>query len=327
MASAQRVHAQAVRSKLAGKFLIDQITSSQMLGTRFVVYVLKWKKTMKTEIRHLRRTYAVWRHCCRGKSIFISLVMHAVLVGCGGSSGGGSVGPVTDELVDTGSSENNNEKELVRIMAVGDSITHGIRSFGPSASWRLPFTKTLDGDGCAYLMVGSQQTNELHSAFESAHEAYSTHEAGHFILGYTNWAGENEGIFASMQNHSPDVVLLHIGTNDVVQEQANPETIQEIDQIITTVLNNNADVLVANVIPSYTAHYLDGVDERIADLGSRIEAYVSQLGNERVRLVDVRSGYSAELMYEDGIHPNDKGSQHIADAFSAVYKAGDYCEF
>lgn len=263
-----------------------------------------------------------------GRLSVLALVALASLAGCGGSSDGD---------VDTGDTAANNiavesdsvgsdEKRVIRIMAVGDSITHGVPDPGPSASWRLPFTQNMDDDDCVYEMVGSQQTNELHSTFVSAHEAYSAQQAGHFLTGFNNWAGENEGIVTAMQKYTPDVVLLHIGTNDAIREQSNDETVQEIDQIVAAILDGNADVLVANVIPTYANQFFTGVDTRISDLGDKIEAYIAQMANSQVQLVDVRRGFSADLMYPDGVHPNTRGSQFMADAFYAVYKANGYCE-
>ncbi len=236
---------------------------------------------------------------------------------CGGSNGGTAVGT---------SSGGNTAAQTIRIMAVGDSITHGVRLPIASASWRLPFTMALDTDDCQYEMVGSQTTNENHRAFDSAHEAYSAQEANHFVTGHTNWAGTNEGIFSSLALFSPDVVLMHIGTNDAILAQDNQQTISEIDQIVSTVLDAGAVVLIANVIPAYTQEYLDGVDERIAALGDLIEAYTTQLADPRVHLVDVRSAYTKTMMLDDGIHPNDNGSTHIAFAFYNTLKSAGYCQ-
>ncbi len=210
-------------------------------------------------------------------------------------------------------------------MAVGDSITHGVRLPQASASWRLPFTQALANDNCSYLMVGSQTGNENHTAFESAHEAYSAQEAGHFVTGHSNWAGTNDGIFASVATFTPDVVLIHIGTNDAIMAQDNSQTLSEIDQIVATVLSANASVLLANIIPTYTQEYLEGVDARIAALGDMIEAYIAQLADPRVSLVDVRTAYTPSLMFNDGIHPNDDGSALIAAAFYQQYRSAGFC--
>jgi len=175
-------------------------------------------------------------------------------------------------------------------------------------------------------MVGSQTTNALHSTFESPHEAYSSQEANHFVSGYTNWAGTNEGIQASMASHTPDLVLLHIGTNDVLQGHNNTETVTEIDQIISFALDGGADVLVANLIPTFADAYLENVDGRTAELSDLIEAYVDQLANPSVRLVDVHNGYAETMMISDGIHPNTSGSAFIADAFYNTLNSTGYCQ-
>ena len=285
---------------------------------------------------------------------FLFVCSLVLVAGCGGSSGGslsdnsdistdvgflpdsGETGTSDSDAGASGVSESDTgDAELLdldtsditrlSIMAVGDSITHGVLLPQPSASWRLPFTQQLDANDCLYEMTGSQVTNALHSAFESPHESYSSHEANHFITGFTNYAGTNDGIFTSMATYSPDIVLLHIGTNDAIQAQDNQQTLAEIDQIVTTVTDAGADVIVANLIPSFTSDFLVGVDERISELGDLIDAYVIQLGSSRVHLVDVRSGYTEDLMFDDGIHPNDEGSAQIASMFFSVFTANGYC--
>ena len=253
-----------------------------------------------------------------------------------GSSGTGSsdTGSSDTGVSDTGDADTSDPESVdlatgdgarLSIMAVGDSITHGVLLPQASASWRLPFTQQLDASGCLYEMTGSQITNALHSAFESPHESYSSQQANHFITGFTNYAGTNDGIFTSMATFSPDVVLLHIGTNDAIQAQDNQETLAEIDQIVTTVLDAGGDVIVANLIPSFTSDFLVGVDDRISELGDLVDAYVAQLGNSRVNLVDVRSGFTEDLMFDDGVHPNDEGSAFIASRFFSVFNANGYC--
>ncbi len=174
-------------------------------------------------------------------------------------------------------------------------------------------------------MVGSQLSNENHQLFESPHEAYSAQEANHFVSGHNNWAGNNAGIYSSMALHAPDVVLIHIGTNDAIHGQDNQQTIGEIDQIIAAILDDGGEVLIANLIPTFTAEYLEGVDVRIANLAELIESYVLQLSDPRVQIVDVREGYSQALMYDDGIHPNDEGSEIIATAFYREFKSQGFC--
>ncbi len=206
--------------------------------------------------------------------------------------------------------------EMVRIMPVGDSITHGHRSVN---SYREPLEDLLEANDCNFRYVGSQQRNYLHDGYRAPHEGYSGHTADDFLNGYYN----NRGIDHSMSSHEPDVVLLHIGSNDMNRGHSISGTIVEIDQIINIIHQQNsiATVLLANVVPWYGTP-----QQSVRTLGDRIEAYVKQLSDQRVWLVDVRSGYSRNMMISDGVHPNSTGEAHIADAFYDVYERADLCQ-
>ena len=142
----------------------------------------------------------------------------------------------------------------LKIMPVGDSITHGV-STENTTSYRDPLSRLLNNANCRYEYVGSQRTNYNHSTFVSPHEAYFGHRADHFLTGLNNRAGDNRGIVDSMASFNPDVVLLHIGSNDAREGQNTGDIIAEIDQIIAAILNRNssAQVLIANIIPWYRA--------------------------------------------------------------------------
>ena len=69
-------------------------------------------------------------------------------------------------------------------------------------------------------------------------------------------------------------------------------------------------MLVANVI----AVFGFGAQARTQQLGDQLQRYVNQLGNSRVRIVDVRSGFTNAMMLSDNLHPNTAGEAHIARA-------------
>ena len=138
----------------------------------------------------------------------------------------------------------------VTIMPVGDSITHGVKE---QSSYRKPLNDLLMQSECSFTFVGSQASNHGHDDFVSPHEGYSGHTADHFLDGISNSAGDNRGISDSMERFEPDVVLLHLGTNDSVRGHNVNQTVAELDQIIAMILlhNPSATVLLANVIPWY----------------------------------------------------------------------------
>ncbi len=211
-------------------------------------------------------------------------------------------------------------RSLQRVLAVGDSITHGVRG---QTSYRKPLNSLLSQSDCSYEFVGSQISNSGHDGFISPHEGYSGHTADHFLFGRTDGSGVNQGIAQSMASFDPDVVLLHIGSNDMRLGQNIDNTISEIDQIISTIhqSNSSAVVLVANVIPWYAS----AVQAAVVALGGRIEAYVTQRSNPLIQLVDVRSGFAPDMMIWDGVHPNEVGEAHIADAFFDIYQRSGLC--
>ena len=210
-----------------------------------------------------------------------------------------------------------------RIMAAGDSITHGVTR-GSAASYRKPFIALLEANSCQFAMTGSQTGNHFHNTFVSPHEGYSGHTADHMLNGRNDSAGNNNGIRASVGRYQPHVVLLHIGSNDMRLGQNIGETVGEIGQIISTALASDSApmVLVANVIPWYSNA---ATRTSVASLGDQIETYVARLNNPRVKLVDVRTGYRPSMMLEDMVHPNSTGEKHIADRFFAVYKNAGFC--
>ena len=214
------------------------------------------------------------------------------------------------------------QPRVLRIMALGDSITHGVLN-GNAPSYRKPFIAKLDAQSCAYQMVGSQTTNLGHAALVSPHEGYSGHTADEILYGHVDDAGSNEGVVTTVTRYQPDVVLMHVGTNDMRLGQNISQTMAEIDQIVSAIfaLSDGATVLIANLIPWYASD----AENDVVLLGDQIERYVADRGNPQLRLVDVRSGYDEDMMLSDKAHPNAEGEERIAAAFHASLLGAGFC--
>ena len=205
----------------------------------------------------------------------------------------------------------------LRIMAVGDSITEGRRS----TSYRQQFVNLMNNSSCNYEMVGSLQENFPATGFESNHEGYSAHTTDHFLTGNNSGRLNNPGISVMMATHTPDVVMVHLGSNDIFQEPNDgnsvANTIADLDTLISLILNANpnATVLLANVIPWYNLNDSTNISARITQLSGAIVAYLQANNRPNVRFVNVTAGYTPALMQTDLIHPNAAGDAHIANAF------------
>ncbi len=245
----------------------------------------------------------------------------------------------------------------VKIMAVGDSITHGIPG---TSSYRKDFTSQLEAASCNFVMVGSQSTSRESSGnpecedtgvigdgwgwdgtqsclvgvstatdvYLGAHEGYSAHRADHFLTGHDSSSGSNAGIQVAMQTYTPDVVLLHVGSVDLFNQQGVGNALNDVEEVLNTIYQTKPEtlVLIGNIIPWYSDNPYAQIGEDIASLGDGIEQMVSERSNPLLKLVDVRSGFAESMMVNDLIHPNATGEAHIADAFMNVYQPLANCQ-
>lgn len=221
----------------------------------------------------------------------------------------------------------------LRIMPLGDSITEGHQS----CSYRKPLVEGLLG--CNFNMVGSQNGSV---AVPGSINCLSSNDYHQGIGGWTAadfLADNGDGklwVEDYISYYNPDLVLLHIGSNDMLQNQAvgsydanmlsGSGTIGNIDTMIRTIyqFSPNATVLVANLIP-----WLDDatVNNRIKQLRTSIEALVSarKAAGDAIHLVEVAEGFSADWLSDDKVHPNSHGENHLASQFKDVMQSNGFC--
>ncbi|HEX8531771.1 MAG TPA: SGNH/GDSL hydrolase family protein, partial [Cytophagales bacterium] len=172
-----------------------------------------------------------------------------------------------------------------RIMPLGNSIT---QSYAAYDSYRRPLWHRLKNAGYAVDFVGSQQRNydgpPAHPDFDLDHEGHSGWRADQLLAGISNWAG----------TYHPDVVLMHVGTNDMFQSQSVSSTLSELSQIIDRLraANPNVKILLAKLILP-TEWY--GRLARVKALNDAIPGLVVQKHTTQspVILVDQSAGFDA----------------------------------
>ena len=223
----------------------------------------------------------------------------------------------------------------LRIMAIGDSITEGFDWPGDGLSqnirsYRGEFVNLMNNSSCAYQMVGSLQSNFPTTGFTSNHEGYSGFRADHLNNGFSDGRLSSPGISSTMAIHNPDVVLLHVGSNDMLGGQSILSTIADIELMIDNILaaNPGATVLVANVIPWYSPinnQFNSNIRGSIAQLGNDIIASLQNNPRPNVRLANVRNRFTPSMMQGDLIHPNALGEVHIANAFFDALDGSGRC--
>jgi lysophospholipase L1-like esterase len=197
----------------------------------------------------------------------------------------------------------------VRVMPLGASITVGWNTPG---GYRTRLYNLLVDGGASVDFVGSQSTNPNFPFLpDPNHEGHS----GWLILQIASqvqyWLAQAD----------PDVILLHIGTNDITYG-ATPETARDrLDFLVSriTALSPHTHLIVSTlVVRTDSALYEARQEAYNAYMPGVVSDYATRGG--LVTLVDMHSVVPPEDLV-DGVHPNLTGFNLMADAWYQAYQA------
>jgi hypothetical protein len=195
-----------------------------------------------------------------------------------------------------------------RLMPLGDSITEAETGH---ASYRYWLWHRLMGGGYPVDLVGSMTGvyggPPLYSDFDPDHEGHWGWRADEILAEIVGWATAAQ----------PEVVLVHLGHNDLWQGQGVETTIDELEAIVLAIrsVNPRVTVLLAEVIPS-TLPALDEIpalNAEIVLLAALLDSPVS-----RVIAVDQWTGFDPVVDTYDGVHPSESGEQKLAQRWFEV---------
>ena len=189
-----------------------------------------------------------------------------------------------------------------RIMAVGDSITQGGKTF---AAYRIPLAAKLQAAGVRFVFVGSQKTDTPQGPLW--HEGYGGKNA-EFLATILE---------ARLKANPANVLMLQAGHNHFIEEKPVAGIVAAHREMITTArrLNPKSIVFVAQVIPSGKLPKYSYIPE----LNLALAALVKELHRpeQPVYLVDLATGFDpAKDTIADLVHPNASGAEKIAQRWS-----------
>jgi lysophospholipase L1-like esterase len=192
----------------------------------------------------------------------------------------------------------------IRIMPLGDSITWGEGS-STTSSYRADLWRHLvDDAGVAVDFVGSQQSGSLPDRDNEGHSGWRIEQITASVDGW-------------LTTYRPDVVLIHLGTNDLAQEfdvAGAPDRMAAlIDRI--TAHSPATTVLVSAIVPSTYQIITDRVDAFNARLPGIVQTRAQQ--GKKVRHVDL-DGAVGTADLADFLHPNDAGYAKMAGVWHAA---------
>ena len=198
----------------------------------------------------------------------------------------------------------------VRVLPLGDSITDG---FNVPGGYRIDLWRTLAAAGHPVDFVGSQFNGpgDLPDHDHEGHPGWRIDEVDAHVA---DWVGGT----------APRTVLIHLGTNDVLQNYDLPNAPARLSALVDHVraAAPGADVFVASIVPLADP----GRDAAANAFNATIPDLVASKG-ARVHFVDMHAALStADLA--DGVHPTRAGYDRMAarwaDALASVPgSAGD----
>ena len=186
----------------------------------------------------------------------------------------------------------------VRILPLGDSITYGLGS-EQLGSYRVELAGRLAAAGITVDLVGSNDSGP--SGADQDNEGHSGWRIDQIAEHASGW----------LEAYRPDVVLLHIGTNDMRSDEKAAGAPARLGALIDQLLIASPDVriLVAKIVGARDARFGGAYQQRIDAYNASVPAVVASRG-ARVRLVDQTGVDGTDLL--DTLHPNEYGYSKMA---------------
>jgi lysophospholipase L1-like esterase len=226
----------------------------------------------------------------------------------------------------------------VRIMPLGDSITAGDGSGSGLDSERTGYRRPLYLDLSA-AGAGRYEVNFVGSLIagqDAGPPAFDTDNEGHggwcSTTPCSTYGGIAQNVFAWLDTNPADIVLLHIGTNDLNSGRTPDDTVAGVAAILNEIdrweaANYPVTVFLARIIkdvPGLTP------DLAVATLNDKLQIMANGRTSDRVFMVNMQTGAGLDYGPGDGslgadmhdnLHPNESGYVKMANTWKAELTA------
>ncbi|MCB9206477.1 MAG: hypothetical protein H6611_04010 [Ignavibacteriales bacterium] len=210
---------------------------------------------------------------------------------------------------------------IFKIMPLGDSITDGYLlpiSSNERDGYRKHLQEIIINNGLLFDFVGSVESGTF---IDKQHEGHGGWHARHWYPNFKYDMNSHINLFLNLNN--PDIILLHIGTNDIGEYYDNRNdnnidtTVSDVSDLIDSiyVFNPEIKIILAKII------------NRTDDINSNINESIttSQYNNALFNMILARQEYGTKLFIvdqesalnypsdlSDGVHPNQSGYDKMA---------------
>jgi lysophospholipase L1-like esterase len=188
-------------------------------------------------------------------------------------------------------------------MPLGDSITQGVLGSTDDTGFRRALYQSLTAAGYSVNFVGTQ-AHGIPTDFDRDHEGHSGWRADQIRDSISSWLTRNPA----------DVILLHIGTNDISQGQTVSSTVSEVNQILDRIdARSTATVVFLARIINRNDGYSAATTTYNAQLQVLADTRVA--AGDLIIVIDQEAALSYPSDLADAVHPNDSGYAKMAQCW------------
>jgi len=248
------------------------------------------------------------------------------LAGAGGAAGaaaGHSGGPGGAGTAGTGGGATGytpcpTSGDPCKILPLGDSITHGYAS-SDDGGYRSQLFKLIVAANQKVTFVGSLTNGPTQVSGQSFPRSHEGHDGWTIDPGYSTYGagGISSLIPSPALDGKPNIILLHIGTNDTgFKDSANMSTrlealLDKIAQASPTTL-----IVLAQITPlGYANSALTAYNAKIPGI---VQAHAAK--GQHIIGVDMSKMPVPADIGSDNVHPNDQGYAYMAGVWYAALK-------
>ena len=245
-------------------------------------------------------------------------------------------------------------EEAVKILSLGDSITDG---YWTSGAYRKYMYHDLEQMGYNIDMVGPKGGNSNTFTYNGQTVSYDDNNAGYsgYAIQEMTTKEHRSGILETIQGtwyngqnmiaaYQPDIVLLQIGTNDILSNYNDGITdrLENLVNVILQDLDADSTVFVSTIpdIDAYTrADWLGSYginawnstqeekDQLMETVTGCIDTYNTSIYNlvlkmqsegKNVQFADINSVVDYQTDLHDGVHPNEAGYENMGNYWAGL---------
>lgn len=246
------------------------------------------------------------------------------------------------------------DAEAVKILSLGDSITDG---YWTSGAYRKYMYHDLEQMGYNIDMVGPKGSNSNTFTYNGQTVSYDDNNAGYsgYAIQEMTTKEHRSGILETIQGtwyngqnmiaaYQPDIVLLQIGTNDILSNYNDGITdrLENLVNVILQDLDADSTVFVSTIpdIDAYTrADWLGSYginawnstqeekDQLMETVTGCIDTYNTSIYNlvlkmqsegKNVQFADINSVVDYQTDLHDGVHPNEAGYENMGNYWAGL---------